>query len=151
MRCGHHHLLGLWPPAEPVPSGPLPGTLADPSLVLVCAVCREDSKRQTALRGAGEPGNSLSRAPMGGRGDGKGQGPYLEERVLEAVLLAPSAALGFEVVRPPAAEARKVSVVPELPLPSAQRSTRKESAPVGHLSEGPDSPAKVLNLQVLDV
>lgn len=42
------------------------------------------------------------------RWEGEGWGRYLKEGMLEAVLLAPSAALGHEVVCPPAAEREKV-------------------------------------------
>lgn len=51
-------------------------------------------------------------------GSGEGQGRYLEEGMLEAVLLAPSTALGHEVVRPPAAEKEKVKPCSEAGSPT---------------------------------
>lgn len=45
-------------------------------------------------------------------GGGEGQGRYLEEGMLEAVFLAPSTALGHEVVCPPAAQREKVKPWP---------------------------------------
>lgn len=73
-------------------------------------------------------------------------GRYLEEGVLEAVLLAPSTALGHEVVSPPAAEREKVKPCSAAGACGQARSSQCQEAMPGRLgpewgslSEGPVS------------